>query len=128
MYSRTGSSIVFDEGVFTKGTELSADAKRMLTDLAPQFRPFLAEYELLVEGHSDNQRLRGSSTYRNNTELAQARAREAARFLSEQCDIPLTAMRVISAGSSNPPYPNDTGESRAKNRTVVLKLLRHASN
>ncbi|MBL7114946.1 MAG: OmpA family protein [Kiritimatiellae bacterium] len=128
MYSRTGSKIVFDDGIFTKRTELSTDAKRILTKLAPQFRPFLGEYELLVQGHTDNQRLRGSGPYRNNTELAQARAGEAARFLSDKCGIPLSSMRVTSAGSSNPPYPNDTSESRARNRTVVLKLLRHASN
>jgi flagellar motor protein MotB len=57
-----------------------------------------------------------------------ARARAFARVLSSDFGIPLAAMRAAAGDTVRAPYPNDTETSRARNRTVVLRLVRHAGN
>lgn len=127
-YDRSGCAVIFDAGVFSSATTVTPAAMSILQRLVPQLKPYLSEYDLVVEGYTDNQPLTRESRYSSNADLAMARARAFARVLSSDFGIPLAAMRAAAGDTVRAPYPNDTETSRARNRTVVLRLVRHAGN
>jgi outer membrane protein OmpA-like peptidoglycan-associated protein len=72
-----------------------------------------------IQGHTDSV---GSDQY--NEELGLERAEAVRRYLNMQHKIPLHRMSVISYGESAPVTDNDSRDGRAKNRRVVLVVLR----
>ena len=127
-YDRTGCVVYFDAGVFSAGTTITPAATVALQRLAPQLKTYLADYDLVVEGYTDNQPVTRDSRYGSNADLAMARARAFARVLSADFGIPLASMRAVGGDVARAPYPNDSELSRARNRTVVLRLVRHAGD
>lgn len=73
---------------------------------------------LTVEGHTDDVPI-SSSAFPSNWELASDRANVVLRRLLDQ-GLPARNVRSVSYGSLSPRAPNDTAESRAKNRRVTL--------
>lgn len=71
-----------------------------------------------VEGHADSTGPEGL-----NDRLALQRAEAVKRYLHEMHALPLHTISVISYGESQPVAPNTTGEGRAQNRRVVIKVL-----
>lgn len=128
LYSRTGGIAVFEQGVFSSLTTLAPHVEPILAELGPYLRKYARDYSIIVVGHTDDRALGPRSRYRTNDGLARDRAREFARALSRECGLPMSALRAVSARDEEPPYPNTDAESRARNRTVVIKLVRHASN
>jgi outer membrane protein OmpA-like peptidoglycan-associated protein len=72
-----------------------------------------------IQGHTDSV---GSDQY--NEELGLERSEAVRRYLNMQHKIPLHRMSVISYGESAPVTDNDSRDGRAKNRRVVLVVLR----
>lgn len=72
-----------------------------------------------IQGHTD---ATGSDAY--NLRLGEERAEAVRRYLSNQHEIPLHRMSVISYGESAPIADNSTREDRAKNRRVSLVVLK----
>ena len=72
-----------------------------------------------IQGHTD---ATGGEEY--NLRLGEQRAEAVRRYLSNQHEIPLHRMSVISYGESAPIAGNDTREERAKNRRVALVVLK----
>jgi outer membrane protein OmpA-like peptidoglycan-associated protein len=72
-----------------------------------------------IQGHTDSV---GSEQY--NEELGLERAEAVRRYLNMQHKIPLHRMSVISYGESAPVSENDSRDGRAKNRRVVLVVLK----
>jgi outer membrane protein OmpA-like peptidoglycan-associated protein len=72
-----------------------------------------------IQGHTDSV---GSEQY--NEELGLERSEAVRRYLNMQHKIPLHRMSVISYGESAPVTDNDSRDGRAKNRRVVLVVLR----
>lgn len=124
-YNKTGCDIVFKDAVFSSGTTPSPEALAIIKRIAPQAKRYTSRYHLVVEGHTDNEPLGSRSKYRNNYELGMARSQVIANLLTKDHRIPGSTVKATSAGAENPPYPNDSNASRKKNRTVVLKLVRH---
>lgn len=114
-------SVVFDYGVFDKGTDLATGAAEDLKAIAGQLKPLAGEFLLEVEGHTDPAKAVSAAARGNNQALGLARAKAVAAFLAKQ-GLPDSMMRVTSVGEAQPPHPNTTPENRRKNRTVVLKL------
>ena len=77
------------------------------------------DIQVLIEGHTDN--LGGSE---NNLVLSQARANSVALYLIQNHNIDPSRLKANGIGETNPLYPNDSNENRAKNRRVVFKILR----
>ena len=71
-----------------------------------------------IEGHADSTGPEGW-----NDRLGLRRAEAVKRYLYEMHALPLHTISVISYGESQPVAPNTTGEGRAQNRRVVLKVL-----
>jgi type VI secretion system protein ImpK len=77
-----------------------------------------------VEGHTDSQPLQ-SLRYRNNFELSRERALAVANVIRRSLDNP-ARLQWVGAGASRPRYPEDSAESRARNRRVEIVHLRDA--
>ena len=77
-----------------------------------------------VEGHTDDVPIAGSLTsrYPTNWELAGARAASVVRLLADE-GIKPTRLRAVSSGEFSPRKPNDSEQSRAKNRRIEIRLL-----
>lgn len=114
-------ALVFDYGVFAKKTEMTAQAQKDLAALAAQLKPALSRFKLEIEGHTDSDPMIGGRLGDNRT-LGLKRAQAVRDYLALQCGLPVSALVTTTKGEADPPHPNDTQESRRKNRTVVLKL------
>lgn len=114
--------MTFKYGVFIRGVKMAAKARIDLLALAKQSKDFWAGLELEIEGHTDTAPVSSTGMFTSNYELGYKRARAVRDFLIMEAGWPVTAVVVTSAGEKNPPYPNNSLESRRKNRTVVLKL------
>ena len=98
---------------------LSDEAKTALDAFATPIVDDNQNVYIEVQGHTDSV---GSETY--NEELGLERAEAVRRYLNMQHKIPLHRMSVISYGESAPVGGNDSRDARAKNRRVVLVVLR----
>lgn len=127
-------------GMFSPGrAELREDRAffENLRDVAFAIRDFQAESDnsaagksvyIDIEGHSDNQPLRGSPRFRSNWELSGARAASIVRHLLMSKIVPPGQIRAISLADTHPKVPYDVSDAvsleavRAQNRRVVMKV------
>jgi chemotaxis protein MotB len=106
-------------GAFTSGS----------ADLSAQARAVLRKVELsaenartiVVTGHTDNVPLSGS-TYRDNWELASARAASVVRELQDSGIVPQARLVATSMGETAPVADNTTEEGRARNRRIEIEI------
>lgn len=75
-----------------------------------------------VEGHTDNTQPTGT-LFRNNWDLAAARAAVVTAYLNESIGISESRLQAVGMGSSSPVVPNDSSEHRGLNRRVDLVIL-----
>lgn len=87
--------------------------------LTPALAKLAQSHEILVEGHTDGQRIH-NDYFDSNWELSTARATSVARLLIEKYDMPAENLGAVGYGGNRPIAPNDTAEGRAKNRRVVI--------
>ena len=121
--------VTFQYGVFTRGVELSSEARQDLKTIATAIKAKGNRFHIEVEGHTDSAKVSGGkSSASNNRSLGLARAKAAASYLVKSCGLPATAVTTSSAGEDNPPYPNTTPENQKKNRTVVIRITTHNPN
>ncbi len=99
--------------------ELTAEGKKVLDDLAAELIDANEGVWLEIQGHTDSS---GSEQY--NYELGLERAEAVRRYLNTAHKIPLHKMSAISYGESAPVADNTTREGRAKNRRVVVVVLK----
>jgi chemotaxis protein MotB len=112
--------------LFTSGSaDLSRDGERVLADVAKNLRrDAYADYQILVEGHTDGAAIRGALAQRfpTNWELAGARAARVVRTL-EQDGVDPKRLAAVSRGAEQPVGPEDTAEGRAANRRIEIRLI-----
>lgn len=116
--------LVFTYGIFERGTNLSAQAKDDLHQLARVLQPLTDTARLTIEGYADTAPVTSKGGYKNNQELAMSRARIVRDLLTREASWPSTSAAVAAGKEETSPYPNTTEESRRKNRTVTIKLRR----
>ena len=100
-------------------TELSDEAKAKIDEFAGKLKMDNANVFIEIQGHTDSL---GSESY--NHKLGLGRAESVRRYLNMNHQIPLHRVSVISYGESAPLVENDSRENRAKNRRVVLVVLK----
>jgi peptidoglycan-associated lipoprotein len=100
-------------------SELSPEAKAALDQFAEQLKTENKGVYIEIQGHTDNV---GSDRY--NEELGALRAESVRRYLSQQHQVPLHRINVISYGETSPIADNKTREGRSQNRRVALVVLR----
>ncbi len=105
--------------------EISKEGKELLRQLGNILKR-LKNRRILIEGHTDNSRISGTlkKKYPTNWELSAARAVKVVRFLIEEVGIDPKRIAAIAYGEYHPIADNSTSEGRAKNRRIVVTLLR----
>jgi len=86
-----------------------------------------ASYEVLIEGHTDNQPLRSTrQLFEYNMVLGTARASNVFKYLSKRHSIPEKRFQIMSYGMSRPlnEQSASTEQGRRENRRVVFRLKR----
>jgi len=99
--------------------ELSEEAQVALDEFAAEIQLRNEDVFVEIQGHTDSV---GDESY--NLQLGEARAETVRRYLSMTHGFALHRMSVISYGESAPIDDNGTREGRARNRRVVLVVLK----
>lgn len=110
-----GGASFFASGAAEPTTEI--DEKLAL--LTPALSKLAPDHEILVEGHTDGQRIH-NDYFDSNWELSTARATSVARLLIEKYKMPAENIGAVGYGGNRPVATNETPEGRAKNRRVVI--------
>ena len=79
-------------------------------------------YTVVVEGHTDNIQLMGGGRYKDNRELALARAMSVVRLLVDQGVLPTEQLAAAAYGEYKPRSSNLTSNGRQMNRRVEVLL------
>jgi outer membrane protein OmpA-like peptidoglycan-associated protein len=110
----------FESGLFTEGTILRPAAARILEDLARQLGPNSERIEVIVEGHTDCLPVFKGSRFRDNFDLADARAEVVSLFLIRFGRI--SARHIFLQSGTPAPFPNEAVDGETRNRTVGLRI------
>jgi chemotaxis protein MotB len=80
-------------------------------------------YQVIVSGHTDNQKIGAglAGRYPSNWELGSARASRIVRLFQE-AGVPKEKLAAVSFADSRPRMPNNTPDGRAKNRRIEIRL------
>jgi len=121
---RDGISVNMAQDILFKSgsADLDKAGKQLLLDVATELKS--NPYQVVVTGHTDNQKI-GSSLakrYPTNWELGGARAAVIVR-LFEQAGIGKDRLAAVSFADSRPREGNDSPEGRTKNRRIEIKLV-----
>ncbi len=98
---------------------LNAESRKQLDAFAAQLKAENRGVFIEIQGHTDN-----LGAAEANQRLAQRRAMAVRDYLHREAGIPLNLLAVAAYGASRPAADNATREGRAKNRRVVLVVLR----
>lgn len=98
---------------------LNAAARRQLTELAERLKAENKGAFIEIQGYTDN-----VGPAQANLRLSRARALAVRDFLHQEARIPLHLLAVAGYGETRPVASNHDKEGRAKNRRVVLVVLR----
>ncbi|MDE0885980.1 MAG: OmpA family protein [Myxococcota bacterium] len=113
---------VSDDIIFASGSaDLDPIGRQVLDKVSRQLQKL--DYTIEVQGHTDDRGLKASlrSRYPSNWELAAARASRVVRLMQEQ-GIDGSRLRVVSFASFQPLVPNESDESRSRNRRIEIRL------
>lgn len=80
-------------------------------------------YAVSIEGHTDNIPIR-TRLFPSNWELSTSRAVSVLRYFTEQEGIPLENLSALGFGEFQPLFPNDSQQSRSRNRRVEIVVTK----
>lgn len=125
--AETGISKVDTDVLFASGdATLKPQAEKLLVEFAEVFQaPEARDMKIMVVGHTDGQGIKGRevrSVYPNNWHLSAGRALAVADRL-RKAGFPEDRMGVAGFGQHQPTSPNDSIESRQKNRRVEIFVI-----
>jgi chemotaxis protein MotB len=108
-------------GAFPSGSaELTPTARKIMEEIAGVNEA--GSGEITVSGHTDNVPLIFGSQFRDNWDLAAARASSVVQALEDTGKVPAGRMQAVSFGESQPVETNDTARGRAVNRRIEIEI------
>ena len=108
-------------GAFPSGSaELTESARQLMEEIAGVNES--GSGEITVSGHTDDVPLIFGSQFRDNWDLAAARASSVVQALEDTGKVPAGRMQAVSFGESQPVATNDTARGRATNRRIEIEL------
>jgi len=113
------NNLVFGSG----STQLSNEGISVLAKIADIFKRY-PDYEIRVEGHTDNKQIKPEFQHRflTNWELASARATTVVRHLIATHKMDPRKLGAVGYGEHRPTAGNETEQGRAKNRRVEFHI------
>ncbi len=115
---------LFDQILFDSGSaDLNSKGQGVLKKVAAILKK-TKDRRVLVEGHTDNQKISGRLTGRfpTNWELSTARAVNVVRFLEAQ-GVPPKILTAAGASYYRPVADNGTEKGRSRNRRIEISLI-----
>ncbi len=108
-------------GAFPSGTaQLTPAAKKIMSNIAEINKK--GNSTIKVTGHTDNVPLLFGSQYRDNWDLAAARAASVVQNLQETNVIDAKRLIATSKGETQPIASNQTRQGRSKNRRIEIEI------
>ena len=108
-------------GAFNSGSaKLTKQAKAIMQKIAKVSGKGAGQVN--VSGHTDDVPLIFGGKYRDNWDLAAARASSVVQELSKANTIPMEKLKAISFGETKPLEQNDSAKGRAKNRRIEIEI------
>jgi chemotaxis protein MotB len=104
------------------GADLNTDATNLVVSIGIIIKQ-VTYSQIVVEGHTDSDPIR-TARYKDNLDLSTDRANNVNRLFSQSCGIDPKTMSSLGYGEYRPVAPNDTPANKAKNRRVVITILR----
>jgi flagellar motor protein MotB len=119
-----GNSILltFDDGLFLRGTGFKPDAKSRLQAVARALAQVSTPLRIDVIGCADDDRVFKRWTARFEESLALERASAVVNYFIELGLFAPKRLAALSSRGTDRPFPSDTVQNRAKNRTAVLRI------
>jgi chemotaxis protein MotB len=111
------AEVLFDSGK----AKLRQDSLSKLSKVANVLNTTVADLNVGIEGHTDNQPIKKSG-WKSNWELSTARALSVLHYLIEQ-SVPEPRLSAIGYGEYRPVASNDSKDGRQKNRRVEIVIL-----
>ena len=108
-------------GAFSSGSaRLTRQARAIMQKIAKVSGKSAGQVN--VSGHTDNVPLIFGGQYRDNWDLAAARASSVVQELAKANTIPPEKLQAISFGETKPIEQNDTRDGREKNRRIEIEI------
>jgi len=108
-------------GAFPSGSaELTDEARTIMAKIATT--GVGPTSKITVSGHTDNVPLKFGSNFRDNWDLAAARAASVVQEMEKAGTINADRMQAVSFGEAKPVKSNDTSEGRSKNRRIEIEI------
>ncbi len=108
-------------GAFSSGSaKLTKKAREIMQKIAKVSAKGAGQVN--VSGHTDDVPLIFGGKYRDNWDLAAARASSVVQELAKANTIPSDKLRAISFGETKPIEQNDTERGRTKNRRIEIEI------
>jgi len=82
-----------------------------------------SDITILVEGHTDNQRVGNGSRFNDNWELSVLRATEVVKYLQLEGKVDPTRLVASGKGEYSPLEVGDSAENRSKNRRTEVIII-----
>ena len=108
-------------GAFSSGSaELTSQARQIMAKIAN--KGIGETGTVTVSGHTDNVPLMFGGNFRDNWDLAAARASSVVQELEKAGNISTDRMKAVSFGESKPIDTNETSAGREKNRRIEIEI------
>jgi chemotaxis protein MotB len=108
-------------GAFSSGSaELTSQARQIMGKIAD--KGVGETGTVTVSGHTDNVPLMFGGNFRDNWDLAAARASSVVQELEKAGSISTDRMKAVSFGESKPLDTNETSAGREKNRRIEIEI------
>src|SRR3989338_1367987 len=109
--------LLFDSGK----AKIRQEAHSLLDKVASVLKDNMADFNIGVEGYTDNQPIKHSG-WKSNWELSTARALSVLHYMVSKEDISPDRLSAVGYGEYRPVTSNDTKEGRQLNRRVEIVI------
>jgi chemotaxis protein MotB len=110
--------LLFDSGK----AQIRSEAKPLLNKVAEILKDNMAQFNVGIEGHTDNVPIK-SSGWKSNWELSTARALSVLHYLLNEQGISPERLSAIGYGEYRPVASNEASDGRKQNRRVEIVIL-----
>ncbi len=119
------NNVFFDSGKAT----IKPEAKEIILDLGDMLKTEgIKDKFIKIEGHTDTDRIIGTSVFKSNWDLSGMRACNVLTLLVNEKNIHDDRISFSGYAFTRPVAPNDTYENKAKNRRVEIVILKSFYN
>lgn len=112
-----------DNMLYKSGSyEVLPSAEKVLAKVAKIINDY-KDYDVLVEGHTDNVPYNGNGVLKDNWDLSAMRATSVVRVLQDKFNVEPNRMTAGGRSEYNPKASNETAKGKGENRRTVIVVM-----